>query len=165
VTAAFQYAAPLDALIMQLKYGARLPVGRVLGELMAEALMDCGNRARPDAILPVPLHPVRLRDRGFNQSAEIARPIAAALEIPIDIHTCVRVRNTAEQALLKAHERVRNLRDAFRVVRDPPYRHVAIVDDVLTTGSTVEALAWPLRMAGVETIEVWACARALTATN
>jgi len=127
---------------------------------MAEALMERVGDSAPEALVPVPLHRARLRERGFNQAVEIARPLAARLGIELDLNCCERVRNTAEQTRLDAAQRSRNLRDAFRVVRQVPYRHVAIVDDVLTTGSTVASLAGTLRAAGVEEIEVWSCARA-----
>jgi len=128
---------------------------------MAEVLIERVGVAVPEALVPVPLHRARLRERGFNQAVEIARPLAARLGIELDLNSCERVRNTAEQTRLDAVQRLRNLKGAFRVVRDVPYRRVAIVDDVLTTGSTVASLAGSLRATGVEEIEVWSCARAI----
>jgi len=159
-TAVFQYHGTVTGLILGLKYGGRLSAARLLGGLMAEVLLERIGVAVPEALVPVPLHRTRLRERGFNQAVEIARPLAARLGIELDLNSCERVRNTAEQTRLDSVQRSRNLKGAFRVVRHVPYRRVAIVDDVLTTGSTVASLAGSLRATGVEEIEVWSCARA-----
>lgn len=164
-TAVFQYQGTVTGLILGLKYGARLQAARLLGELMAEIFMARNGAETPEVLMPVPLHRARLRERGFNQAVEIARPLAARVGTALDLDTCERVRNTAEQTRLDAAARSRNLKDAFRVVRPLTYRHVAIVDDVLTTGSTVASLAGVLRAAGVERIEVWSCARALVTSR
>jgi len=113
----------------------------------------------PEIIIPVPLHRTRLRERGFNQALEIARPIARSLSIPVDYKSCERVRKTSAQSLLPAAERRKNIKGAFRVTRPIAARHVAILDDVMTTGHTVQELAATLRKAGVERIDVWVVAR------
>ena len=115
---------------------------------------------RPDCLVAMPLHPARLRERGYNQATELARPIARALNIPIDYQHCQRQRATAIQSDLPASERPRNVKGVFSVVKKIPVRHVVIVDDVMTTGATVAELATTLRNAGVERIDVWVCARA-----
>ena len=130
-TAVFQYHGTVTGLILGLKYRGRLPAARLLGELMAEVLMEHVGDPAPEVLMPVPLHRARLRERGFNQAVEIARPLAASLGLGLDLDSCERVRNTAEQTRLDAAQRARNLKGAFRVVRHVPYRHVAIVDDVL----------------------------------
>lgn len=127
--------------------------------------MERVQDAVPEVLVPVPLHRARLRERGFNQAVEIARPLARRLGLGLNLDSCERVRNTAEQTRLDAAARSKNLRGAFRVVRPFPYRHVAIVDDVLTTGNTVASLAGSLRAVGVEEVEVWSCARALAMPN
>ncbi len=159
----FQYAHPIDHLIHDLKFNRKLAIARLLGELMAQQLK---KRVRsisaplPHLIIPVPLHAARLRERGYNQATELARPIARALNIPIDYQHCQRQRATAIQSDLPASERPRNVKGVFSVVKKLPVRHVAIVDDVMTTGATVAEFAATLRNAGVEKIEVWVCARA-----
>lgn len=154
--AAFSYAAPIDALVQQLKFGAHLYLARLFARLLAERLR---NAPRPDCIIPVPLHPARQRERGFNQALEIARPLAAYLGCRLAHDSCIRARQTPPQTSLTAGQRRRNLRDAFAVRLPLQGRHLALVDDVMTTGSTLDALARLLRGAGAERIDVWLCAR------
>ena len=104
---------------------------------MALALLEQGAE-RPGLIVPVPLHPKRLRERGYNQALEVAREVSAALAIPIDCTSCVRSLHTGAQVGLDDRERRRNVRGAFAVLRPPAARQVAILDDVVTTGSTVD---------------------------
>jgi ComF family protein len=132
----------------------------VLGTLLALYLRQ-SPAARPEVIIPMPLHPTRHRERGFNQSTELARPLSALLGIPVDEELCVRRRATEDQTLLPARARRRNVRGAFAVARIADVSHVAILDDVLTTLSTAAELARTLTRAGVSTVEVWAIARAL----
>lgn len=158
----FLYQFPLAYLLKQLKFHHKLSVARLMGQLLALHLQHQDQLIWPDCIIPVPLHPTRLRQRGFNQSLEIARCLNRALPrpIPIDIQHCHRIRETAPQAELAAHQRQANVRHAFQVQPDiPAYQRVAIVDDVLTTGHTVNALSNALLAAGIPAIEIWACAR------
>ncbi len=159
--ALFSYAAPVDTLIQQFKFGHKLHLARLFARLLAERLQA---DPRPDCIIPVPLHPGRQRSRGYNQALEIARPLARLLDCRLDHCSCRRLRATATQSLLPAAQRQRNLRDAFGVVQPLQARHVALVDDVMTTGSTLEAVARTLREAGVEIVEAWVCARTLPGT-
>ncbi len=155
--AVFRYAMPLDRLLPRLKFHNDLAAGRLCGELMASALSDA---PRPDAIIPLPLHRSRLRDRGFDQSRELARPLADALRLPLVDDALLRVRHTAPQSRLDAAARRRNLRRAFAVrpgVALPT--HVALVDDVMTTGATLHAAADALLRAGVSRVDAWVCAR------
>jgi ComF family protein len=108
----------------------------------------------------VPLHPNRYRQRGFNQSIEIARHVAKQLKIPLDLNSCVRIRDTDHQTGLSAKQRQSNLKQAFAVTKPLVYQHVTIIDDVITTGSTAAALATTLKNQGVNRVDVWACARA-----
>ncbi len=156
--ALWRYAAPADALILRLKFAGKLSVARYLGACMAERL-GARDAPLPQALIPVPLHATRLRERGFNQAVELARPLAAALGIVLDYRSCARVRATEAQAALPAAARKRNVRGAFAVARPLRYAHVAIVDDVMTSGHTVAALSTALRKAGVRRVEVWVCAR------
>jgi ComF family protein len=117
------------------------------------------NQNPPDCIIPVPLHPLRLKQRGFNQALEIARPIAKKLKIPIDTTHCLRIVATLPQAAISATARKHNIKNAFIVNPLLKAKHVAIVDDVLTTGSTVTELAQRLKKSGVQKIDIWCCAR------
>jgi ComF family protein len=114
----------------------------------------------PDCLLPVPLHSSRLRQRGFNQSIEIARVIAKRLQIPIVHDAVIRRRSTESQTGLTAKQRQKNIRGAFDVVGDLAGKHVLIIDDVVTTGSTVNELAKVLKRKGVKRVGVLSIARA-----
>jgi len=154
----YRYAYPLDQLIRAFKYRGVLAYGRVLGSLLADQLAARAS-PRPDLIVPVPLHPSRHRERGFNQATELARPISRRLDIPFDARLCKRVRATADQTELDARSRRSNVRGAFEV-EGKLALHVAVLDDVLTTGSTASEIARVLKRAGVRTVEIWAVARA-----
>ena len=154
----FLYAYPLDALIKAAKFSNRLDYLNHLGRIMADRLRDAAPP--PECLVPVPLHWRRLIARGYNQALELARPLARELGVPLCADVCRRSRYTEPQTGLSARDRARNVRSAFRVARALPYRHIALVDDVLTTGSTARELARVLWSAGATTIEVWALARA-----
>lgn len=158
VRAPFLYRTPVDALLRAFKFQGRLVHVRVLARIMSDHVQASGSRL-PDLLVPVPLHPSRLRERGFNQAVELARLIGRALAIPLDTQTCQRIRLTSAQSGLTATERRRNLRNAFYVRPTDLPRSLAIVDDVMTTGATVASMAQALRRQGVERIEVWVCAR------
>ena len=157
--AAFRYAPPLDRLVLDMKFAGRLAPARLLGGLLAEHLAR-GSGPGPEMLLPVPLHPRRLRARGFNQAVELARPVAARLGLPLHTRGCRRVRDTPAQSGLGAGARRRNVRGAFAVDASVAGRRVALLDDVVTTGHTVTELARALVAAGAERVEVWCLARA-----
>ncbi len=158
--AALPYHTLSRELVHQLKYQGRLAAATVLGELLAERLMGRGM-PWPDLILPVPLHPTRLRSRGFNQATEVARVVARQLRLSIDLTLCQRVRNTIPQTRIdNAGERRRNLQGAFRIRDKPRGLDAAIVDDVMTTGATVRELSRELKRAGARRVEVWCACRA-----
>jgi ComF family protein len=162
---AFRYEHPVDELIRRLKYQGAIAHARMLGVLLAEVARDRGD-ALPALLVPVPLHAARWRERGFNQAAAIARYAGHQLEIPVMRHGVVRVRDTPSQTALDVNARRRNVRGAFAVRagraldRLSAAGHVAIVDDVITTGSTVGELQRVLLAVGVRRVEVWAVARA-----
>ena len=158
--ALLRYRSPVSELIRGLKFGGRLYVARLLGGLMAERLAARGT-AVPERIIPVPLHPRRQRQRGFNQALELARPIARRLGAVLDHDTCRRTRNTRAQSELGARQRRTNVRGAFAATGRLEARHVAVVDDVITTGHTTDELARLLKTHGAERVEVWAAARAV----
>ncbi len=159
-SAPFVYAHPLDLLMTRLKFGHSLAAGRVLSEVWIDALSE-GMPAQPSALIPVPLHPSRLRERGYNQALELARPLARALGIALRHDVLLRTRATPAQVNLEAKVRRRNLRGAFCIVDNAALpAHVAVVDDVMTTGTTLRECARVLLRAGVRRVDVWALARA-----
>ncbi|UKE73732.1 ComF family protein [Xanthomonas graminis] len=154
VASACVYAAPVDGLLRRFKFHQDLAAGRVLAAVLQAR---CAGLPRPQALLPVPLHRARLRQRGYDQALELARPLARALGLPL----CAglqRVRATAPQSELDARARRRNLRHAF-AVQAPLPAHVALIDDVMTTGATLHAAAQALRRAGVARVDAWVVAR------
>jgi ComF family protein len=158
--ALYRYAPPVDHFIRALKFHQQLGLARLLGERLARRLVR--ETSPPDLIIPVPLHGARLRERGYNQALEIARPVARALNIPLDFHSLLRVRATAPQTGMTIEARRKNLRGAFALRGNTAVQNlrVALVDDVMTTGSTVQAAAQCLRAAGAREVEIWIIARA-----
>jgi ComF family protein len=167
VTVAFRFAPPVDDLIRQLKYHGVMANARVLGVLLAQVVRE-RNAALPRLLVPVPLHGARLRERGFNQAAAIARYAGRILEIPYARSLVCRVRDTPSQTSLSMPERQRNVHGAFAIEGERARRrllaaeHVAIVDDVITTGSTAAELKIVLLAAGVKLVDVWAAARVIS---
>lgn len=157
--ALFRYESPVDSLIHGLKYHGRLDLARLLGTLFAAALTRDGARTI-DVLVPVPLDHARLRSRGYNQSLELARPVAQRIGLPIDAFGVRRTRATRPQAELSRAGRRENMRGAFVVDADYRDKSVAIVDDVMTSGATADALSSELLAAGARRVEVWAVARA-----
>jgi ComF family protein len=154
----YGYEFPLPELIHRFKYRGQLSIGRILGTLLGRRLAERG-RPRVDAIVPVPLYPAREARRGYNQAREIAGFVSQALGLPLRDGLVRRIRDTEEQAALPGIVRATNVSGAFGLRGLPPLR-VAIVDDVLTTGATANAVARVLRDGGCRHIEVWAVARA-----
>ena len=158
VHAAFVYAPPLDRLLPRFKFHEDLAAGRVLAQLMADAF---ASLERPEVLVPIPLHVRRLRSRGYDQALELARPLARTLGIPLHARLLLRRRATAPQSERDAAARKRNVRGAFQVRPHAPVpRHAVLVDDVMTTGATLQAAASALLLAGVERVDAWVCARA-----
>lgn len=154
--AAYAYAFPLDKLIQAVKFSAQL----VLVEQLAAALAQRIS-LRPDALIAMPLHPLRLRERGFNQSLLLARSLSKRLDIPLLTDACERTRNTSPQSSLRWQERGKNMRKAFTCTADLGGKHIAVVDDVMTTGASIGELAHTLRRAGAESVSAWVIARTL----
>jgi ComF family protein len=155
--AAFLYGFPLDRLLPRLKFHQGLAAGRLLAQLATDAFA-CAPR--PDVIVAVPLHRDRLRERGYDQALELAKPVAHALGLPLHEDLLRRVKATAPQSRLDAVARRRNLKGAFEVVAHRPLpAHIALFDDVMTTGATLHAAARALRSAGVQRVDAWVCAR------
>ena len=154
--AAFEYRYPLDRLVLRFKSSGDFAIGRWLSERLSECVRAA---PRPDRIVAAPLSRARLRERGFNQSSEIARRIARRSRVDFLAGAVEKVRDTPSQQGLSRRERRANLRGAFRCTRSLAGLHVALVDDVVTTGATAEAIARELRRAGASRITVWALAR------
>lgn len=164
VFAALAYEFPVDRLVTSAKFHRRLDYARLLGELLYAAVgreLARNGLQRPDVILPVPLHRRRLATRGYNQAVELARPLGKLLGVPVKPHWAFRLRPTLEQTGLSAPERRRNLRGAFVADAACAGQRIAVVDDVLTTGSTARALVLALRRAGAADCQVWTASRAL----
>ena len=155
----FRYSYPVSLLIKLLKYKNNFELARELGVALAEKISARGQPL-PEAVLPVPLHPLRTLARGYNQAQEIADIVAVELKLPVENALIRRTRHTRPQFDLDPAARRRNIRGAFRLVRQPEYRSIALVDDVVTTGTTVNEIAALLKRSGLGTVEVWACARA-----
>jgi len=156
--ASFVHKGAIRYLINRCKFNGAYKNSRVLGLLLADYLAT--NAELPELIIPVPLHPKRYRQRGFNQTLEIAKIIAQKLSIPIDNNCCLHLKNTPHQISLTAKQRHKNIKNAFQVVTKPKARHIAILDDVMTTGATANELAKTLKLSGVSQVDVWVCARA-----
>ncbi|TAH44521.1 MAG: ComF family protein [Dokdonella sp.] len=158
--APFRYAHPLNLLEARFKFQRDLAAGRLLARLMVDAA-TASMPPLPAALLCVPLHESRLRERGYNQALELAKPLARGLHLPLLPNSLHRVRSTQAQSGLDARARRRNLRGAFELDADARLPdHVALLDDVMTTGSTLRECARVLRKAGVQRVDVWALARA-----
>jgi ComF family protein len=160
VSAAYSYAWPLAPLIRQFKYAGNL----ALTGLLADAL--CSAIGEPvDLVIPMPLGPLRLRERGFNQALELARHAAAATGTRLAANACRRVIDNAPQATLPWRQRAKNIRGAFVCDMDLTGLRVAVVDDVITTGATLQELARTLHKAGAREVHGWMVARTLKHTQ
>ncbi len=156
--APFRYDQSMRFLITQLKFHRSYKNARLLGNLLAQHIAEMSEL--PECIIPVPLHSNRYFERSFNQSIEIARHVSKQLAIPLDLTSCVRSRDTRHQISLPAKKRRNNMKRAFSVIKPLRYRHIAIIDDVMTTGATVSDLALALKQHGTARVDVWICARA-----
>lgn len=163
VVAPWTYNFPIDSLITRFKHSAKWPYGHLLGDLLAQSLQHRFNEdlPRPDVLVPVPMSTRRLRQRGFNQAALLARWLSERLDVPIDERLLLRPQDTNAQQDLNAEARKRNLHHAFALASDASVkgRHLALVDDVLTTGATAQALALLLLDAGASRVDVYCLAR------
>ena len=154
--AVLRYGHPADILIQHLKYGGELALAGWFAGLLAERVHEL-----PELILPMPLHSARLRERGFNQAAEIGRAVGKRLGVAVCLDACRRVRDTPSQAGLSLKERRKNIRGAFSCHADLRGRRVALLDDVMTSGASLDELAGTVLRAGAAEAWVWVLARAL----
>ena len=156
--AAFSYAFPVDALLQSLKYDGNLALTRILAEPLSHL---AAAQAKPDMIIAMPLHAARLRARGFNQALEIAKVIGKHLAIPVHAEVCQRTRDTPPQVSLPWKERDKNIKGAFACEINLSGKKIALVDDVMTTGATLNELSKVLRKQGAAEISAWVVARTL----
>jgi ComF family protein len=157
-TAVFSYAFPLDKLIQGMKYGNQLALAHVFAGKLAQRI---DITTLPDYVIAMPLHPAKLRERGFNQSLLLAAKIAREHKLPLLPDACQRVRDTPPQSVLPWKERKKNVRNAFRCDVDLTGKRVALVDDVLTSGASLNSLADAVRKRGAVEISAWVVARTL----
>lgn len=168
----FLYRPPIDHMIKRLKFSEQIEFSRLLGELLADAIYhayfaqgEINNPIRaerfPDLILPVPTHPDRLLQRGFNQAEQIANTVAARFRTTCITSAIVRSTSSLPQSTLSAKQREANIRRSFEVKNSKMITkmHVAVVDDVYTTGATARAITRKLKSAGAEKVSIWAVAR------
>ncbi|MBL8481763.1 MAG: ComF family protein [Rhodocyclaceae bacterium] len=155
--AAFSYSHPADALLQAYKFAGRIELAGLFGHALHAAVADAGS-IRPDVIVPVPLHPERLKSRGFNQAALVAQVLARAFGLPLDYRLLERIAPTAAQAGLNLRQRRRNLRGAF-MAHDATGMSIALVDDVMTSGTTLTECALRLKQRGASRVSCWVVAR------
>jgi len=156
IVAPWLYQAPVDDLIQQLKFHQKLATGRLLGQLFARKL---STRKLPEMLLPMPLYKRQLRRRGFNHASELTGFIARELDIPWSPWLLKKIRETRPQHNLRKQERKQNLKNCFSFNNAKGYRHLAIIDDVVTTGTTAQEAAKTLTKAGVAQVEIWSLTR------
>ena len=155
--AIFSYTYPVNQLITAAKFNHNFALLKLLGDQMAQHL---AIESYPDVLIPIPLHPKRLRYRGYNQSLELAKCISKQTGIPINYTACQRIKNTRPQVGLSADEREINIKDAFVVKwTKPDWQYIILIDDVMTTGGTVTELANQFLNSGIQRVDIWCCAR------
>ena len=160
VHAACSYQERVKDAIHQLKYRNQVNLAEPLGKLLGKSLDVVEVGFKPDCIIPVPLHPARLKKRGYNQALEISRPLARKMQVPIDTTLLQRTLKTLPQQGLTAAERRRNLRDAFIVTTTTSARNILLIDDVMTTGETVRECCRVLMKTDITEVQVAVIGRA-----
>jgi ComF family protein len=150
------FEEPLRTLLHEFKYKKGLYLGPFIAQLMMQKipLMDLEKTC----LIPVPIHPQRLKERGYNQAVVLTQLLAKKLGYTYDLSRCQKKRNTPPQAGLDKKARQKNLRHAFET-KPIHYPHVVLIDDLMTTGSTANELACTLKAVGVHQVDVWCCAR------
>ena len=162
----FLYEFPIDKMMQRYKYGSSLNIGDTFGRFLAEKIkLDVLNNNNVDLIIPMPMHPQRLKERGFNQALEIAKVLSRLLtkksREKLDFKSVARQTLTPPQASLPLKQRVKNIKGAFKVNAELKGKRIAIVDDVMTTGASLNELAKTLKKAGAAHVECWVIARTL----
>jgi ComF family protein len=155
--AVFLYRFPINAIIPKIKHHHGIHHTSWLANCLLKRLLQ-RPQAWPQAIIPVPIHSLRLIGRGFNQSSLIARYLSQHLQIPLLLNNLQKIKRTPSQSTLSARDRKTNLHQAFSY-QGPCLNHVAVVDDVVTTGTTINEVSNALRAAGIQRIDIWVIAR------
>lgn len=161
----FRYAYPLDRMLQQFKYHQHLPIGNMLAATMLPGLASLMAENTPDIMFAMPMHTQRVQQRGFNHALELAKHLQPYLQIPLEIEGCTRVVDTPSQAGMDMKTRTRNLRGAFASAKNWEGKHVMVVDDVMTTGASMHALAKVLKKSGAGRVTALVLARTLKSTD
>lgn len=160
--AAFSFVFPMDALLRALKYRGELSVAEIAANGIISSLT---SQHLPDLLIPMPLHPQRLQERGFNQAMEISRRIARHTQCLLSTNNIIRLRHGEPQASLPLHKRAKNVKGVFAVNdavgTDLRGKHIAVIDDIMTSGASLNELAKTLKKAGAARVECWVAARTL----
>ena len=161
-TALLTYDYPVDGLLQHYKYNASLNLAQTFASLFAEKKhTQLTMQNAINVIMPMPMHQNRLKERGFNQALEIAKLLSKAFTIPLDYTTCQRTKHTPPQASLNLKDRIKNIKGAFSCQQSLQHLNIAIIDDVMTTGASLNELAKTLKQAGAGHVECWVMARTL----
>ncbi|WP_226905481.1 ComF family protein [Legionella antarctica] len=152
----YRFEEPLRSLLHHFKYNNGLYLSSFLSQIMLHSAQNQSISAQ--CLIPVPMHSKRLKQRGFNQAALLAKRLARKLNLPYDATTCQKIINTTPQASLNSEQRKKNLHHAFHA-GPLPYEHVILIDDLLTTGCTANELARTIKKTGVQKVDLWCCAR------
>ena len=155
--APLSYQGLVRDLLIQLKFAESLHLANSLVSSVIHRFQP--GKPAPEVLLPVPLHRNRLLSRGYNQALEIAQTLSYLLDLPVDTHALCRARDTDSQSGLSASQRQKNIRNAFVYQPARPWSHVAVVDDIITTGSTAGEITKTLHSGGVQCVEIWGLAR------
>lgn len=156
-TVLFNYAYPVKKIVLNFKFGKRAELATLFSDRLLDKIISKGKL--PETLVPVPLHKKRQAQRGYNQSLELAKHLAKKLGIPVNTNLCKRIVNTDPQSELPIKSRQKNVKDAFALNNDNIPKHIAIIDDVITTGSTINEISKLFKKAGCERIDIWAIAR------
>lgn len=154
----FRYEYPISQLVQHYKYGQQLHLGNLFAKLLQHKL---SAHKLPDLIIPMPLHQKRLAERGFNQSLEVAKIVGKALNISLDYTACLRTKYSPPQASLPLRQRATNIKGAFTCTKSLTGLRIALIDDVMTTGASLNALAKAVKTKGASHVECWVIARTL----
>jgi len=163
--AGWNFGDELRTAIHSLKYEERARIGTFLGKILGERLLSETIIQNLDYLIPVPLHPIKFRERGFNQAEWIANGLGKTIQIPVRTQLMKRVKHTISQTTLNREERLNNMKKAFKINEDVSDRNIGIVDDVLTTGSTISSMASLLKDAGAKKIVALTVATPLEIKN
>ncbi len=154
------YSEEMRYLIKKMKYQKKIHFAHTLSKLFIQKANTINDFQLPQALLPMPMHKRRLRQRGFNQALELSRTLASHYQLPLNYSYLLRDKYTELQAGMNAIERKKNVQNAFHLKGSMHYDHIALVDDVMTTGSTVNEAAKALKQSGIKKVDIWIIARA-----